>query len=322
MEVTVIIPVYNRERVVQRTLNSVLAQSHRPLQVVLVDNCSTDGSLNVLNRFAAQHNAPDFRVEVTGESRHTAGAARNRGFAQATGEWVLFFDSDDVMHPQLIGRYVSLIARHYGKLDLVSARSRLVMPDGGEHELPFHKTDFMAVQILHSQLATQRYAVRREFFAGTGGWNPDLPGWNDWEMGVRLLLAQPRMAFLDGNIDIDIIHSGKDSITGTEFHSRHGQWEHVIDLVADQVGRSTYSNRRRYLRLLDYRRIALAAQYRLEGHAELATPLLQSALGSLCDSYGNGRLWHGVVKPVIIRLYDRIATGKRGSARVARLLIR
>ena len=46
-------------------------------------------------RFAQQNDAPDFRVVVTQEQRHTAGAARNRGLEHATGEWLLFFDSDD-----------------------------------------------------------------------------------------------------------------------------------------------------------------------------------------------------------------------------------
>ena len=52
---TIIIPVYNREALVQRTLDSVLAQTHRPLQLVLVDNCSTDGTLQVLQQFADRH---------------------------------------------------------------------------------------------------------------------------------------------------------------------------------------------------------------------------------------------------------------------------
>lgn len=321
MEVTVIIPVYNRERVVERTLDSVLAQTHRPLQLVLVDNCSSDGSLAVLERFAARHGSSDFQVVVTQETHRTAGAARNRGLEHATGDWVLFFDSDDVMRPHLIERYVALIAEHQGELDLISARSRLLLPDGTKQELPFYRSDFMAVEILHSQLATQRYAVRRAFFERTGGWNPDLPGWNDWELGVRLLLHEPRIAFMDGDIDIDVIHSGKDSITGTEFHSRHGQWEHVIDVVEQCLKNTSLPNTRRYCRLLDYRRIVLAAQYHREGHQELATPLLEAAYESLRSSYGNSVWWRVVVKPVLHRLYGRIVAGKRGSARIARLVV-
>ena len=322
MEVSVIIPVYNRATVVERTLVSVLSQTYRPLQLVLVDNCSADDTLAVLQRFAQQNDAPDFRVVVTQEQRHTAGAARNRGLEHATGEWLLFFDSDDEMRPRLIERYVECINAHQGALDLVSARSRLVMPDGSDRELPFFKHDFFAIQILHSQLATQRYAVRRAFFQGTDGWNIDLPGWNDWELGARLLLAKPRMAFLDGDIDIDIHHSGKDSITGTEFHTRQGQWEHVIDVVENQLRCSSLENRRRYYRLLDYRRMVLAAQYQLEGHPEMAKPLYASAFQSLGESYSASLSWRLFIGPVMRCLYARIAAGRRGSARIARVVLR
>ena len=103
MEVTIIIPVYNRADVVQATLDSVVAQTHRPLQLVLVDNCSTDNTLQVLETFRKEH--PSLNVVITQEQHHTAGAARNRGFEQATGEWVLFFDSDDQMEPGLVASY-------------------------------------------------------------------------------------------------------------------------------------------------------------------------------------------------------------------------
>lgn len=322
MKVSIVIPVYNRAHIVLRTLESVLAQTYRPLEVVLVDNCSTDDSLAVLEAFKSEHQSSDFEVVVTQESHHTAGAARNRGFGCATGEWVIFFDSDDEMRPQLVERYVKKIEKHGGELDLISARSRLVMPDGTSQAHPFFRHDIFAVQILHSQLATQRYAVRREFFEDTDGWNINLPGWNDWEMGLRMLLSKPRMAFMGGRIDININHSGDDSITGTEFHTRHGQWEHVIDVLENEVRCSRLKNRRRYFRLLDYRRQVLAAQYQREGHPELAKPLCRQAYASLRDSYADSLSWRWVVSPVLKRLFRRIVSGRRGSARIARLLIR
>ena len=135
MEVTIIIPVYNRADVVQATLDSVVAQTHRPLQLVLVDNCSTDNTLQVLETFRKEH--PSLNVVITQEQHHTAGAARNRGFEQATGEWVLFFDSDDQMEPGLVASYVKKIERANKKgraLDLISVRSTLVFPDGSKRK--------------------------------------------------------------------------------------------------------------------------------------------------------------------------------------------
>ena len=73
MEVSIIIPVYNRAHIVGATLDSVVAQTHRPLQVVLVDNYSTDDTLQVLETFKKEH--PSLDVVVTREEHRTAGAA-------------------------------------------------------------------------------------------------------------------------------------------------------------------------------------------------------------------------------------------------------
>ncbi len=325
MEVSIIIPVYNRAAVVPITLQTVLAQTYRPLQVVLVDNDSADHSLQVLEQFKQDHDSEDFKVVVTSENHHTAGAARNRGFESATGEWVLFFDSDDLMEQDLVESYVNIITKAQEKgreIDLISAKSTLVFPDGSQRPAPFHKRDLFANHILHGQLATQRYAVRREFFASTDGWNINLPGWNDWELGLRLLLANPRVTFMGGLSRVIINHNGADSITGTEFHSRQGQWEYVINIMINEVrcSRLKQQHKRRFERLLEYRRLVLAAQYEREGCPELAKPLCQQAYTALRESYSNNHRWRWFVAPITRRLFARIAAGKRGSARIARLL--
>lgn len=134
---TIIIPVYNRAEKVKPTLASVLAQTYRPLQVVLVDNDSSDDSLSVLQEFQAQHSADGFEVVVAQESHHTASATRNRGFAEAKGDWVLFFDSDDTMRPTLVESYRNAITQHGGALDLVATKACLHSLDGNLRNLPF-----------------------------------------------------------------------------------------------------------------------------------------------------------------------------------------
>ena len=325
MEVSIIIPVYNRASVVPATLNSVLSQTYRPLQLVLVDNYSTDDTLQVLNDFKRDNEKDDFKVVVTREAHRTAGAARNHGFEQAIGEWVMFFDSDDLMEEDLVASYVNIInkaSKDERALDLISTRSTLVFQDGSHRDAPFSKRDLFASHILHAQLATQRYAVRREFFASTDGWNINLPGWNDWELGLRLLLARPHVAYMGGKSRVVVNHNGADSITGTEFHSRHGQWEHVIDIMINEVRCSQLKPeyKRRYERLLEYRRMVLAAQYEREGCRELSVPLCREAHKALRENYGNNWRWRWLVDPITRRLFARVATGKRGSARIARLL--
>jgi CDP-glycerol glycerophosphotransferase len=91
--VTVIVPVYQAEAYLDACLSSVRAQTHERLQVVVVDDGSTDGSRTVYERHAAQ----DDRIEVVRQDNHGLGAARNAGIARARGEYLTFLDADDML---------------------------------------------------------------------------------------------------------------------------------------------------------------------------------------------------------------------------------
>ncbi len=318
--ISVIIPVYNRAHIVERTLESVLAQSFRPLQLVLVDNDSTDNSLQVLQRWAVGHASADLDVRVVTEYTHTAGAARNRGAQEASGEWLVFFDSDDEMMPCLIQDYADAVELHGGNVDIVSTGAVLRYPDGTAVNLPFHTSDIMAVQLLNSQLATQRYMVRAGFFHDAGEWNATLPVWNDWELGMRMLLNRPRMAYV-GKSNVVVNHSGDASITGNSFAAKAGQWERTMDVVQDEIAGSGYRDRHRMLRLLNFKRIILAAHYEREDSHEMSVKLCRAAYHNLHVSYGDTLKWKLWISPVVKKLFARIVHGKRGSATIARKLL-
>lgn len=96
--VSVIIPVYNREKYIEECLRSVLAQSYRDIEIVLVDDGSTDNTADICRRMAVE----DHRIRIlTGEHKGVS-AARNMALDAAGGEYVFFLDSDDVIHPSLL----------------------------------------------------------------------------------------------------------------------------------------------------------------------------------------------------------------------------
>ncbi len=315
---SIVIPVYNRAEKVTPTLQSVLGQRHRPLQVVLVDNMSTDGTLEVLKAFQAKHSQPDFEVVVTQEQVRSASAARNKGFSLAQGEWILFFDSDDTMRPTLVEEYQHVITRQGGTpthlLDIVAVKACWHGQNGESRTLPFFTTDPLANHILHSILATQRYAVRRDFFGEAGGWNSHILQWDDWELGVRLLLRQPNVAFLDKPL-VDIYDSGEASITGTNFIGQQGKWERVLDVAQRCVSQSSCPEKRRMLRLIDFRRVVLAAHYAREGYTEAARTLYAPAYHRLSQGCMLARL-------AVPALYLHIKHGHRGASRIARVILR
>ena len=91
--VSVVVPVYDVEAYLPEALDSVLAQSHRALEVVVVDDGSTDGSGALADDYAGR----DPRVRVVHTPNRGLGAARNVGVRHATGEILAFADSDDVV---------------------------------------------------------------------------------------------------------------------------------------------------------------------------------------------------------------------------------
>jgi glycosyltransferase involved in cell wall biosynthesis len=93
--VSVVIPTYNRAYCIEHTIDSVLAQTHQALDIIVIDDGSTD---NAAERVAHRYGAEP-RVLYLWQSNQGVSAARNRGFAVARGDYIALLDSDDVWKP-------------------------------------------------------------------------------------------------------------------------------------------------------------------------------------------------------------------------------
>lgn len=93
--ISVIIPIYNSEKYLRECLSSVAGQTYRNLEIILIDDGSTDGSLEICKEFVES----DLRFHIASQKNSGVAAARNLGLALATGEFVLFVDSDDMLLP-------------------------------------------------------------------------------------------------------------------------------------------------------------------------------------------------------------------------------
>ncbi|WP_267784659.1 bifunctional glycosyltransferase/CDP-glycerol:glycerophosphate glycerophosphotransferase [Paenarthrobacter ureafaciens] len=90
---SVVVPVYNVETYLDECLSSIVNQTYPNLEILVVDDGSTDGSLEIANRFAAE----DYRIKIIEQTNAGLGAARNTGTAEAMGDFITFADSDDVV---------------------------------------------------------------------------------------------------------------------------------------------------------------------------------------------------------------------------------
>ena len=90
-KISVIIPVYNAEKYLNKTLESILKQSLKDIEVICVDDGSTDGSVEIIQSFIKK----DDRVKLIRQNNQHAGSARNTGLKEAQGEYIHFMDADD-----------------------------------------------------------------------------------------------------------------------------------------------------------------------------------------------------------------------------------
>ena len=97
-KVSVIIPVYNTEQYLRQCLDSVIAQTLREIEIICVDDGSTDASLAILREYEEK----DGRVKVLTQPNINAGAARNNGLCHAAGEYLSFLDADDLFEPDML----------------------------------------------------------------------------------------------------------------------------------------------------------------------------------------------------------------------------
>lgn len=104
IKVSVIIPVYNVENYLRQCLDSVVNQTLREIEIICVNDSSTDGSLAILEEYAKK----DSRVQVITQPNAGAGAARNRGMDLAKGEYLSFLDSDDFFEPAMLEKAYNL----------------------------------------------------------------------------------------------------------------------------------------------------------------------------------------------------------------------
>ncbi len=104
--VSVIMPVYNAEKYLADSLNSIFEQSYKNIEIVLVDDCSKDRSVEIIAEFHKKH--PEIVYYLQGKNMG-AGAARNKALELAKGQYVAFLDSDDIWMPSKIQRQLDLM---------------------------------------------------------------------------------------------------------------------------------------------------------------------------------------------------------------------
>lgn len=106
--VSVIIPLYNKEKAIEKTIRSVLKQSYTDFELIIVDDGSTDGSADIVRKLALA----DERIIYIYKDNGGVSSARNYGLSKSVGEWIVFIDADDEMLPDNLDTLLKLVIKY------------------------------------------------------------------------------------------------------------------------------------------------------------------------------------------------------------------
>lgn len=192
-DITVVIPCYNAERWVGRAIDSVLAQEGVSVEVIVIDDGSTDRSIDVLRGYG------DRISWETGPNRGAC-TARNRGLELARADHVMFLDADDYLGDGFLSSAISSIKET--KADLVIGRCMARSPTGRTSEMRPPRTDdqsvFMADWLFGRWVPPCAVLWRKRTCTELGGWDESLRKHQDAEIMLRAAANECKLCSFDG----------------------------------------------------------------------------------------------------------------------------
>lgn len=176
--VSIIIPIYNAEAYIGDTLRSVLASTYTNIEVVCMDDGSTDGSHHIVAEFAAS----DSRIRLLHQANAGVCRARNAAIGQARGELILPVDADNLIEPTFVERAVAAIEAD-PEVKVVAPRADFFEGRTGEWVLP----PFTLNKLAHKNIMDTCALYRKSDWQRIGGYCEDIIAREDWEFWISML---------------------------------------------------------------------------------------------------------------------------------------
>ncbi|MGQ9926372.1 MAG: glycosyltransferase family 2 protein [Chloroflexaceae bacterium] len=182
--VSVIIPTYNRADLLPQTIESCLAQTYADLEIIVVDDGSTDNTAEVIARYGP-------RVMYLRQDQQGVPRARQHGLQHALGEYITFLDSDDLMLPTKIERQAQVLIEH-SEVGLCHGWYYTIDEHGRKLDLmtDMPETDVLAELICRCFIWSGAPLMRRTWLDAVGLYSPTWERWSyDWDLWLRLAMA-------------------------------------------------------------------------------------------------------------------------------------
>ena len=185
MKISIIIPSYNRGYIISRTLDSIISQTYREWECLLVDDFSSDNTEIIVNEYQKR----DPRIKyLKNERSKGAQGARNTGILRSIGEWVVLFDSDNVMLPDFLQKCIGALENN--KIDIVTTWSNVIDSNTQKRIRGFEWIN--NGYIYNGLLSAKCYVdnsctiIRKNKLKDIGLLAEDCPAFQEWDTHLRL----------------------------------------------------------------------------------------------------------------------------------------
>ena len=269
---SIIMPLYNKAPYVRKAVESVVGQTLANWELIVVDDCSTDGSAAVVEQIAD----PRIRI-VRLEENGGVGAARNRGVAESTAHYICFLDADDWWEPTFLEEMASLIEKHpsagiYGTgYWIVKNGKKRLAPIGVDNAFVEGEINYCQVyaKTLCMPMWTGAVCMPREVFEEQRGFPIGIKLGEDFLLWIRVSMKHP-VVFLNKplsnyNQDVDITFRGTHHLRDPK---EHMLW-HLNDLEPLEATNADYKQLVDNLRTYSLMNYLLDRRYRTAAQQEL-----------------------------------------------------
>lgn len=237
--VSVIVPVYNGARYLSECLESVLGQTWQDFEIIVVNDGSTDESVEICSRFP--------KVKIVCQENKGQSAARNRGVYEAKGKFIAFIDQDDKWYPEKLARQVPILER--GKYGMVYSNVDRIDEEGRIVERNFlDKVSLQPKQSIRDCLSQDMFILpgtvlmTKELFEKLGGFDEQLSGYEDDDLFLRVF-QHTRIYYIPEALMQWRIYPTSYSYTERMERSREIYLKKLLKMFPDYPDRNEYFTR-------------------------------------------------------------------------------
>ena len=258
--VSVIIPTFNRSNLVVKAIDSVLAQTYPNVEIIVIDDCSTDNTISVLEKYGnkIQFHRNDVNSYV--------GFTRNFGVSIAKGEYIAFLDSDDCWLPDKLEVQISWMKINKFDISVTSFYTYHKNTNSLTRKDRPYSSKLRFIDILYGIYIApgSTLVMKRDFFVSIGGYNVSYRRLEDWDLLIRIFLKNEQIGFLK-NPTAQIFASNDYTVSNLKESSKklfrenskslwHAKWYYPIILIVGLLFELFVANFRskRYIKAAGY----------------------------------------------------------------------